>query len=317
VKASTTSNERTRLSVAFTAFSDGTKLPIFTIIPWKTAIAFDCPENVEVAYNTSSTFDSEMILSYLQRIVVPHMMRKNFEKMLLIFDEASCHLNPKVADFCKLHSIFIITVPGKMMNLLQPADVCWFASIKRAYREFWTNWYIYDPKTFTRNFNARSPGYVTCIQWLGQLWQDLEKDLIVRSFVLTGIKSHLFDSTTKQLAVNTSSLHSCLRAMLETVVTIQDQLSIEPDLDELDTFCNENDPGIFEPGKNFLDSYEEQNDVTGAMDLVEDDYDEWADLEDEQASITPPPGPAKTTERERSAQLQLQERTKATTSRNF
>ena len=34
-----------------------------------------------------------------------------------------------------------------MTNLLQPADVCWFSSIKKSYKAKWMDWFIYDPKT--------------------------------------------------------------------------------------------------------------------------------------------------------------------------
>ena len=36
----------------------------------------------------------------------------------------------------------------RLTNLLQPADVCWFSSIKKTYKEKWNHWYIYGEKSY-------------------------------------------------------------------------------------------------------------------------------------------------------------------------
>jgi len=186
-----------------------------------------------------------MILAYFQRIILPYKLRKNFDKLLMVFDEATCHMHKKVIDFCALHSIYLLTIPPRMTNLLQPADVSWFASLKRSYRQLWNNWYVYDERTFTRNNNARSPGYVKCAQWLGRIWEEFESNAIIESFISTGVRSHHFDETTSELTVDTSPLHSCLRTILETQVLVHDYVSTDGDLIDLDFFANENDEKIF------------------------------------------------------------------------
>lgn len=42
-------------------------------------------------------------------------------------------------------------------------------------------------KTFTKNCNLRSPGYVRAIKWVSEVWQDLDPNLIAESFDLCGI----------------------------------------------------------------------------------------------------------------------------------
>ncbi|RNA37154.1 Pogo transposable element with, partial [Brachionus plicatilis] len=76
VKSNTCGSERTRLSTAFTGCADGSKLPILTIIPRKTEMpGFEPPQNVIPIYKTSSTFDDEVILTYINRVVLPRQQR--------------------------------------------------------------------------------------------------------------------------------------------------------------------------------------------------------------------------------------------------
>ena len=98
--------------------------------------------NVEAEYKTQSTFDDKMIVKYLERIVISYKIRKGFEKILLIIDSAPCHLTKNVIGFCENNGILLSIIPPRMTNLLQPADVCWFATLKKAYKEKWNSWFI-------------------------------------------------------------------------------------------------------------------------------------------------------------------------------
>ncbi len=104
VKANTTGNEKTRLSAAFSAAADGVKLPVFVIIPRVRPIPeIDELLTIEAEYKTSSTFNDDMIVIYLKRIVISYMQRKNLSSVLLIIDSAPCHLTVK--DFCSQNQI--------------------------------------------------------------------------------------------------------------------------------------------------------------------------------------------------------------------
>jgi len=102
IKATTTGNEKTRLSAAFSAVADGFKLPVFVIIPRVRTIAeIEDLECIIAEYQTGGTFNDEMIVLYLERIVVPYMLRKKFNSILLVIDQAKCHMTAKVKDFCR------------------------------------------------------------------------------------------------------------------------------------------------------------------------------------------------------------------------
>lgn len=60
-------------------------------------------------------------------------------------------------------SIQQVLIPPRMTNLLQPADVSWFAAIKSCFHQKWNSWYLNEEKTYTKAGNPRSPGYAKCI----------------------------------------------------------------------------------------------------------------------------------------------------------
>lgn len=112
----------------------------------------------------------------------------------------------------------MIFVPGRLTNLLQPADVSWFASLKKSYRQLWNGWYINDNKTFTKNGNLVSPGYYKAISWLSKIWEELPPSKIAESFKNFGVHPHLI--TNDKISVNINDLHTPLREILKSKTVI-------------------------------------------------------------------------------------------------
>ncbi|CAF0867105.1 unnamed protein product [Brachionus calyciflorus] len=213
VKANTSGSEKTRLSAAFTGVADGTKLPIFVMIPRKTPLKeFQPPPLAALHYSSSTSFDEETILIYIERIVLPYKLSKG--------------------------------INGKMLtNLLQPADVAWFSTLRKAYRQEWNNWYIYDEKTYTENQNMRSPGYALAIEWLNNIWQSFEDFKIRDSFALCGISNHAKNDD-GSLSIDLPKLHSVLRLMLENNTFINDYVETDMELQEANEMMNENEENL-------------------------------------------------------------------------
>ena len=86
-----------------------------------------------------------------------------------------------------------------MTNLLQPADVCWMRLLKLAFKHKWQAWLVEGEKSFTRFGNMRSPGYALAIQWISEVWAQLDAELIKRSFDLCGITQNNIDDCHLQL----------------------------------------------------------------------------------------------------------------------
>ena len=101
-----------------------------------------------------------------------------------------------------------------MTNILQPADVCWFRSIKAQFNTKWNEWIINEDKTYTAHGNPRSPGYAEAINWLSEIWRNFDSNIIVKSFECTDIIG------------NRSMLHNGIRAILNEMST-QDYIDFD------------------------------------------------------------------------------------------
>ena len=228
VKAVTAGSERTRLSAAFTASADGRKSKIYIIIPRETPFPdYMPPDNVIVTYKTGGTFNESIICDYLEQV----MSEKSSESTLII-DSARCHLTSKVCEkfnALKLQKVFVMP---RMTNLLQPADVGWFAVIKKQLHDKWNEWFLSEAHSFTRFGNMRSPGYVLCIQWLSEIWEQFPEYLIINSFEHCGVTS-------------SGACHSALQAILNEKASIESYIDNYHETDDYDGFT---DVDLFENG---------------------------------------------------------------------
>jgi hypothetical protein len=165
VKAVTSGAERTRLSAAFGATASGIKLPIYIIVPRKTELSnYEPPENVVLVYKTGATFDQYQVADYLDLVIKKFINNRRLEtgKFTMFIDSAKCHLTQTVSAKYSEINVNRMFIPPRMTNLLQPADVAWFANIKKAYNSKWCEWFMTADKTYTKNNNMRSPGYANC-----------------------------------------------------------------------------------------------------------------------------------------------------------
>ena len=150
VKATTAGSERTRMSAAFTASASGEKLPIFIIIPRLTDMPdYTPPDNVIIQYKTGGTFNDDVVCPYLDMIL------SSKSESTIFIDSAKCHLTEKVANKFSELNLKKCIIPPRMTNLVQPADVSWFAKIKKELHGKWNHWYLFEDKTYTRFGNMR------------------------------------------------------------------------------------------------------------------------------------------------------------------
>ena len=136
----TTGNERTRISVAFTASASGFKLKPLILIPRKKPLKdFLVQNNVIVVYGTKGTFNENIIAeAYLTRVIEPYMNEKKSRVVDLLIDHSTCHLTTKVKLALKSRNKANF-IPKRLTNLLQPADVSWMRPLKHAYHVKWND----------------------------------------------------------------------------------------------------------------------------------------------------------------------------------
>ena len=145
----------------------------------------------------------------------------------------------------------MIFIPGRMTNLLQPADVLWFAPIKKKFKKYWSDWFMHDNKSLTKQGNTKSPGYVKCCEWLSEIWSHYDSEILKKSFVICGIQNIGLNQQL-QVSIVWNSLHSVLRKMLETKKVVNVQITDYIDPEEIDHF-DENDLMFSETVQNNAD----------------------------------------------------------------
>ena len=162
VRAATCVAEKVKLSCAFTAAADGTKLPLLILLPRKKPLNnFQCPDNVIIHYQKGTNSFTAAVMNdvYLTRIFSPHIRRRDHKHAQLFLDQAPYHKARSVVDKFKNEDINIHFIPACLTDLLQPADVGWFHTVRCEYRNKWTGWYITSAKAWTKQGNLKSPGY--------------------------------------------------------------------------------------------------------------------------------------------------------------
>lgn len=177
VVANTSGSEKTRLTIGIGGSADGTKLPLVIIVPRKKPLRnFVVPSNIIIVYKTPATFDAETVKTeFIQRVLLAHLIKRSQKNPILYFDQAPCHKSPIVTKFMKDLNIKYSFIPPRLTGLLQPADVSWLKSFKKLYVEKWTDWFLNDPKSLTRNGNIKSPGYHKAIEWLSEIWTEFNR----------------------------------------------------------------------------------------------------------------------------------------------
>jgi hypothetical protein len=249
VKAVTTGSERARLSAAFSATASGIKLPVLILIPRKTALPnYEPLSNVKLIYKTNATFNEEIMESFVKEILYEYKNSQYLNQLRLFLDSARCHMTKRVQEAFAAHDILQTFIPPRMTNLLQPADVSWFGSLKKKYHEMWNDWFINQEKTYTKYGNPKSPGYEKCINWISKIWHEFDSNIIVESFGVCGITSQY-------------NLHRCLNQIMRSQQIISNYLDEIDESDEIDGFeADILDEMIFEnlEERTLVDQHENQ-----------------------------------------------------------
>ena len=191
------------------------------------------PHNVVVHYKPSGkTFDTDIIKEgVLKRVLMPHIMQQNIQRPLVFADSAPCHKTMVVKKAFQVADIDYEILPGNMTRIVQPQDFSLMKAVKSRFANKWRNWFLESDKSYTKSRNMRSPSYITIIDWISEIIRDIPRELISKSFDVTGIMQN-----------NVDLYHSALRHILTT-----DELPITflEDLDgseDLGNMMIDNDP---------------------------------------------------------------------------
>ena len=161
------------------------------------------------------------------RVIHPEVLRNGLDSAFLVWDSAPCHQTPSIEEKliqCKTRTIL---VPPNMTGLLQPADVCLFRSFKLFFRRRYMDWFVNEPKSFTNFGNLRSPGYAAVVEWVSDIWRNLDEQLIFNSFDLCGITSQ---NNLHKVLNNIYKTEQLLGEIVETDVEADDEADFRVEL---------------------------------------------------------------------------------------
>jgi hypothetical protein len=112
-------------------------------------------KGVLVLNNETGTFNTAIICQF--RVMAPEVLTEDQQLSLLILDSAPCHTTELLRAKAEKHGIQLVYVPPRMTPLLQPADVCWLAVVKRAFSAKYQRWVAKRDFKETRYGNPCSP----------------------------------------------------------------------------------------------------------------------------------------------------------------
>jgi hypothetical protein len=77
---------------------------------------------------------------FVERVMVPFIKHHDIDNANIFIDSATCHKSTAVEQQFKQSGIKTHFIPPGLTNILQPADVVWFSSIKKQLHNRWTDW---------------------------------------------------------------------------------------------------------------------------------------------------------------------------------
>ena len=98
-------------------------------------------------------------------------------------------------------------------------------ALKVTYFNKWNHWLVNAERAYTPAGNRKSPGYGSVINWISEIWQDFDHNLIARSFDYCGI-------TTTNVADYSNQLRHFVRnnQIVEDIETIDAGISDDADI---------------------------------------------------------------------------------------
>ena len=101
------------------------------------------PESLAMAHK-SGWMTKELFAEYLQHFA-KHTKPSAEDPVLLIVDNHTSHLSLAAIEYCRKHSIVMLTLPPHGSHMMQPLDVTFFGPFKTFYSQACDNWVVNHP----------------------------------------------------------------------------------------------------------------------------------------------------------------------------
>ena len=108
--------------------------------------------------------------------------RFSFTRQMLAWDSFKCHLTDSIKQELTTAKIDPVNVPGGCKKYTQAPDVAWNKPFKTKVTEKYDEWMAEGAHSFTAAGNMHVPPRREIVQWIFEAWDNLDRELIVRSF---------------------------------------------------------------------------------------------------------------------------------------
>ncbi|CAC5369508.1 unnamed protein product [Mytilus coruscus] len=182
VNIRTTGNEKNRFTVMLACTADGGKLPPYVVFKRKTMPKIPFPKGLIVQVHQNGWFDDRITKDWLTR-VWGRRPGAGLSRSLLVLDAFRCHKSEEVKTLLKdEHKSDLAIIPCGMTSILQPLDVSINKPMKVALRQKWNAWISGDDHSFTNTGRMRKPELPVICSWIVEAWEELDPQIICRSF---------------------------------------------------------------------------------------------------------------------------------------
>ena len=187
VALKTTGHEKSHLTVVLAAKADGTNLKPFIVFKGAVrevkAMQQDNTKAV-IATSANGWMNDDLTIQWLKSVVG----KFSFRPRLLVWDSYRCHISACTkAELKTGYKITTAVIPGGCTKYIQAPDVMWNQPFKAHLHAAYDEWIAgVADKTYTAGGNLRAPARRLLVSWVLAAWDELDTDLIIKSFKVCG-----------------------------------------------------------------------------------------------------------------------------------
>ncbi|GET50680.1 pogo transposable element with KRAB domain [Rhizophagus irregularis DAOM 181602=DAOM 197198] len=271
VSIRTTGHERSSFTVILACMADGTKLPAVCIFKLKNIPKENFPHGIYIRANEKGWVNEQEMLWWVENVWTSRNRFGN-PRSMLVLDSFRGHIVNSVKNRFVEKNTNIAVIPGGCTSKLQLLDVAINKSFKSKVKDRYNNWMISNTHTFTPAGKIKRPSYSTVATWVKESWDEVDENLIQRSFKSCGVLTNI-DSSEDDCIFDHDSLLNRDNEVLENFDNSTDE-NYEEEYPEETNYENKWDVKVVvEVGR------EEDNDKSESEKEEDDVYGEKMDVE--------------------------------------
>jgi len=134
---------------------------------------------------TSSEFINEFVLKYYMERIILHLSIPEDEQLYLVMDRYRVHTKASIQQLLKTSQLPFTLILAGGTAFVQPLDVFLNKPLKDGIRVYFKEWfreYGQQEENITDSGYIRLPHRDLLAKWVLEAWNDLDKDLVIKSF---------------------------------------------------------------------------------------------------------------------------------------